>query len=116
MPEHVHLLVVPGDTTVSKLLMGFKRRSATLLLRAWRETNDPRLAMAAVPDGSHRFWQAGGGYDRNIVDGPELPEKMRYIHANPVRRVLVGRPSDWLWSSARAWEGLDTPWPEIDRP
>jgi len=26
-------------------------------------------------------------------------EKLRYIHRNPVKRGLVKRPEDWLWSS-----------------
>ena len=29
-----------------------------------------------------------------------------YIHANPVRRGLVGRAEDWKWSSARWYAGL----------
>jgi hypothetical protein len=28
-------------------------------------------------------------------------EKLRYIHRNPVKRGLVDRPEDWLWSSFR---------------
>jgi putative transposase len=29
-----------------------------------------------------------------------------YLHANPVRRRLVGRPEDWEWSSARWYAGV----------
>jgi len=53
--------------------------------------------------GTH-FWQDGGGYDRNIVSDRELYEKVQYIHDNPVRRGLIGRPADWPWSSARWYE------------
>ena len=56
--------------------------------------------------GRLRFWQAGGGYDRNIRDEEEMLEKARYIHANPVRRGLVDSPADWKWSSARWYEGV----------
>jgi len=52
-----------------------------------------------------RFWQPGGGYDRNIVTQKALLSSIRYIHANPVRRGLVQNPLDWEWSSARWWEG-----------
>ena len=64
---------------------------------------------------SYRFWQRGGGYDRNIWTAEEIREKMGYIHANPVRRGLLERPGDWPWSSWQAWttEG-DTPVP-LDR-
>ena len=44
-----------------------------------------------------------------------MPEHVRYIHANPVRRALVESPADWPWSSCRAWEeGVDDPL-RIDR-
>jgi putative transposase len=30
-------------------------------------------------------------------------EKLRYIHRNPVKRGLVTRPEDWMWSSYRSY-------------
>jgi REP-associated tyrosine transposase len=53
-----------------------------------------------------RFWQPGGGYDRNITSIEALRAMIDYIHANPVRRGLVARPEDWEWSSARWYAGL----------
>jgi putative transposase len=53
-----------------------------------------------------RFWQPGGGYDRNITSIEALRAMIDYIHANPVRRGLVARPEDWEWSSARWYRGL----------
>ena len=107
MPEHVHLLLTPPlpDVDVSRILSAIKRRSATLIL----------AEMRARGDAPSRLWQPGGGYDRNILGGSGLNEKIAYIHTNPVRRGLVSRPEDWAWSSARAWAGLDAAWPEIDR-
>ncbi len=52
-----------------------------------------------------RFWQAGGGYDRNIVEPRTLLAMIDYIHLNPVRRGLVQRPQDWKWSSAGWFPG-----------
>ncbi|MCA8990243.1 MAG: hypothetical protein KDA78_21525, partial [Planctomycetaceae bacterium] len=58
----------------------------------------------------YRFWQRGGGYDRNLRSTSDVHEKIRYIHENPVRRGLCQFPSDWKWSSAHAWEtGENTP-------
>jgi hypothetical protein len=34
-----------------------------------------------------------------------IRETIDDIHANPVRRGLVDRPTDWKWSSAAAHEG-----------
>jgi hypothetical protein len=39
----------------------------------------------------------------------------RFDLTNPVRRGLVERPTDWLWSSARDWAGLDGAWLKVDR-
>jgi putative transposase len=49
----------------------------------------------------HRFWQPGGGYDRNVVEIAAVHQIIEYIHANPVRRGLVACAEDWEWSSAR---------------
>jgi hypothetical protein len=53
----------------------------------------------------HRFWQPGGGYDRNITSIAALRAMIDYIHANPVRRGLVAKPEDWEWSSACWYAG-----------
>ena len=53
----------------------------------------------------HRFWQAGPGQDRNIYDVAAAYQIIEYIHNNPVRRGLVARAEDWLWSSAAEWAG-----------
>jgi putative transposase len=52
-----------------------------------------------------RFWQAGGGFDRNVRDMNAFCKEIRYIHLNPVRRGLVAKPEDWPWSSVRWWMG-----------
>ena len=51
-----------------------------------------------------RFWQTGGGYDRNVFTEQQLLQKIAYIHQNPVRRRLVERPGDWQWSSVGHYE------------
>jgi putative transposase len=47
-----------------------------------------------------RFWQEGGGYDRNLRTEVAVMAAIRYIHENPVRRGLCLQPTDWRWSSA----------------
>ena len=59
------------------------------------------------PDGraEHRFWQQGGGYDRNMFERETIGASVDYLHNNPVRRGLVVQPTDWPWSSARFYAG-----------
>jgi putative transposase len=112
MPEHVHVVLCPRDsiyemrlirtalkTPVQRKSLAFLRRNAPNYLPQLRDEQ---------PNGEvhYRFWQRGGGYDRNITDPATLRTMIQYIHHNPVRRGLVGSPTDWQWSSARFYEGM----------
>ncbi len=103
MPEHVHLLIEPSlpDFPISKVLKDIKGNFANRVLRRWRELNADILKKLRDSAGKEHFWQAGGGYDTNIYSEAKLLEKIDYTHDNPVRRGLVTRQVDWVWSSAR---------------
>lgn len=111
MPEHVHAIVLPqqSEYKVSEILktikQGVGQRAIHYLERhnpAWLERLTVRLPSGKI---ERHFWQPGGGYDRNIVTMEALMGAVQYIHANPVRRGLVSKPTDWEWSSARWYEG-----------
>jgi putative transposase len=106
MPEHFHVLLFPepGGAGVGEILSTVKQSVSKRALR-WVERERPgamRLFADVRPDGSvvHRFWQRGGGYDRNLWSAREVWEKIDYMHANPVARGLCEKPEDWPWSSA----------------
>lgn len=115
MPEHVHLVVLPSaGVKISQILTTLKQSTSKRALR-WLREHAPEVLTAMEdrrPDGTvrHRFWQRGGGYDRNLRSARDVHEKIGYTHENPVRRGLVRRAVDWPWSSAAAWEtGVDGP-------
>lgn len=108
MHDHVHLLVRPNRETydISSFLTSIKRpvtRDAKRYLLS-REDADQRIErfLDIQPNGQahFRFWQRGGGYDRNIWSDEEFQEKLAYIHDNPVRRGLCKAAEEWKWSSA----------------
>jgi putative transposase len=110
MPEHVHLVIWPAreNYCISEILQSIKQSVSRRAVH-WVRANNPaglRLLATGKPDRPYQFWLEGGGYDRNIRDGRALGEMMDYIHNNPVKRGLVARPEDWLWSSARDWAEL----------
>ncbi len=106
MPEHVHMVVrAHAGSSVPDVLRTLKTGVAKRVIARWRELDAPVLGKIEDPRGAVRFWQRGGGYDRNLVMGAELFEKIRYVHENPVRRGLVKHTEDWAWSSARWWSG-----------
>lgn len=110
MPEHVHPLLWPKlpEAPVAAILSQLKREIARIAIARWKELNAGVLRDLTLDDGSVRFWQRGGGHDRNIFSPDEFQEKVRYIHNNPVERGLVSLPSGWAWSSARWSEGDHT--------
>ena len=84
MPEHVHLLLSePQKDTLADTLKSLKQGVSRRL----------------IGDADH-FWQKRY-YDFNLRNYPQLVEKLRYIHRNPVKAGLCERPEDWGWSSFR---------------
>lgn len=112
MPEHAHVLIHPLDERyeVAQVLQSVKQsvsRRATNYLRIHSPQWLERLRVV-WPTGrvEHRFWQQGGGYDRNMITSEALWASVEYIHRNPVRRGLVTEETSWEWSSARWYSGI----------
>jgi putative transposase len=94
---------------MSRFLQAVKEPAARKAIRYLKDSAPEWLVRVTVREGPrlrHRFWQPGGGYDRNITSAAALRAVIDYIHANPVRRGLVDRAEDWEWSSARWYAGL----------
>jgi REP element-mobilizing transposase RayT len=88
MPDHMHLLCVPGDgVTISDVMKAIKGTSAKAANRA----------------GLHEgpLWKQGF-YDRVIRSEEHLNATVDYIHRNPVVAGLAEVPADYPYSSAHA--------------
>lgn len=127
MPEHVHLLVLPltpDERTISRYLASLKRPVSVHVREALHAAGSSlldRLTIQERPGKTvFRFWQEGGGYDRNLNREQTILSSIAYIHENPVRRDLCEKATDWKWSSARWFvsEGkiIDPDLPRIDGP
>ena len=108
MPEHVHLLICPREESysIAAILRSIKQPVARRAMIYLRANNLAGLAWLATGQTKtpYCFWQAGGGYDRNMTSVDTIVKAAKYIHENPVRRGLVAHASEWPYSSARAWE------------
>jgi putative transposase len=107
MPEHAHLVIFPRDESysISSMLKSIKQsvaRRATNYLRDC-DSGILRFMETGLSWPRYRFWQNGGGYDRNVRNRDELERLIDYILANPVKKGLVENVEDWYWSSARDW-------------
>jgi len=110
MPEHVHLLVCPmaAHPAIDELLYAIKRPFSYRMKQHYETIRDPIRAELTVRERPERtrfrFWQEGGGYDRNISTPAAILASIDYIHMNPVRRGFVDCARDWKWSSCRWYE------------
>lgn len=80
MPDHLHWLVQLQETSLAKLVLQLKSRSAIAINKA-RET-------------SGRVWQKGF-HDHALRQEEDLTATARYIVANPLRAGLVKRVGDY---------------------
>ena len=112
MPEHAHLLIVPTREiyNISEILSTIKQSVAKRAVAFVRSSAPGFLSQMAdcQPNGavSFRFWQRGGGYDRNLWSPADVWEKIDYMHNNPVKRKLCASADEWMWSSAADYLGL----------
>ncbi len=87
MPNHVHLILVPGDEDGLRGALGDAHRRYTRhvnLREGWRG----------------HLWQER--FHSFPMDEAHLVMAARYIELNPVRAGLAKRAKQWRWSSARA--------------
>ena len=120
MPEHVHLLVYPREPgmKLGSVVGEIKEEVGRKAIRYLTEHAPQWLPRITVREGKRtrrRFWQPGGGFDRNAFELETIHKMIDYIHANPVRRGLVERAEDWHWSSAQWYAGLRPVPIEMDR-
>jgi putative transposase len=112
MPDHAHLLLFPREPGLKmgpivgeiKEVVG---RKGVAYIRKHSPEWLPKITVREGKRERHRFWQPGGGFDRNANQIKTLHYMIDYIHANPVRRGLVTRPEDWHWSSAQWYAGVE---------
>ena len=107
MPNHVHLVIYPLEKVdIAKILHSIKRpfaHKAIPLLEYYHPELASKIGLIHGKREIRRFWQPGGGYDRNIYGEKTIIRTIEYIHYNPVRKNLVEYPEDWKWSSAGFW-------------
>ena len=113
MPNHVHLLIYPNEPEydVSAILKAIKQPVGTQALKHLKHHAPHWLERITVRHRNRierRFWQAGGGFDRNTIEALVILAMIDYIHGNPVRKMLVEKPEDWKWSSAGWVEGKNS--------
>jgi len=92
MTNHTHLLIEVGTVSLSRIMHNLSFRYSR-----WINNRLGRVG--------HLFERRFR--DKAVIDDSHLLYVVRYIHANPVRAGLVRDPSDFPWSTHRAYMALE---------
>jgi putative transposase len=116
MPEHFHLLISePERADPSVVMKVLKQRFAQQVLRRVRQQYALQAHLGEDSSDDRHIWQRRF-YDFNVWSDCKCKEKLRYMHANPVKRGLVRAPEEWPWSSYRAYAHGEEGWVRINFP
>ena len=118
MSNHLHMICrAVGNPTLSDILRDFKKFTAKeLVLKINQEPESRKKWMLNEFEfaGRHlnriehyKVWQ-DGNHAEEIYSLNFLHQKLAYIHANPVRQMIVANPEDYLFSSARNYADLSS--------
>jgi REP-associated tyrosine transposase len=100
MPEHMHLLISEACAVKPATILQVFKQRVSRRMRGKKRARKEQMTLAFPEDGEdlRRFWQRRY-FDLNIYSASKVPEKLHYMHANPVKAKLVQHPGDWPWSS-----------------
>ncbi len=84
MPNHVHLFVYPtqNEYKISTILQSIKGKTSKRYRDTLLEENPDRYDKLCIKVGNKkvfRFWQAGGGFDRNLWNAKAIHSSIKYI-------------------------------------
>ena len=117
MSSHLHLIArADSNHLLSDIIRDFKKfTSKSVIAQIQTEPESRRDWMLEYfrSEGEndsgelhYKFWQEGN-HPEEINTNNFFYEKLEYIHDNPVRELIVERPEDYLFSSARNYAGLN---------
>jgi len=118
MSNHLHMICQAGKKeNLSQILRDFKKFTSKQIIYQLQEEHEERrkwmlhcfsfAGKYLTRITNYKVWQDGNHpkiiYNNNILD-----QKLNYIHQNPVKELIVEKPEDYLFSSARNYAGLDS--------
>ncbi len=108
MPDHSHILS-DNSHEIKSILRYLNGISAHRVIKYLKEKNcEASLAKLRIQERADK--QNYSVYEHHpnairITGEDAFMQKVNYIHLNPVRAGLVNHPDDYLYSSARLWNG-----------
>jgi putative transposase len=102
LPDHLHTIwtLPPGDVAFSRRWWRIKGEFTALFLKGGGSEGKCSASRRKRKERGvwqRRFWEHA------IRDENDFERHMDYLHYNPVKHGLVGRPCDWPYSSFHRW-------------
>ena len=116
MPNHIHLILsVRAGHNLSDCIRDLKSYTS----RSIRKHMESREKESSYKHMLSKFYWTGKNNVRNkdfqlwqqhnhpieLCDNNRIETRLEYIHENPVKAGWVDNPSDWVYSSARDYDG-----------
>jgi putative transposase len=117
MPSHLHIIcAAEGKFVMSDILRDFKKFTSKAIIKLIMDGQESRgewmlqqfrdACSHLKRNQEYKVWQ-DSNQAKIINTNDFFYEKLAYIHNNPVEEMLVGRPEEYMFSSARNYAGLD---------
>jgi len=75
--------------------------------REWMLESFKKAAALHPKSNEYKFWQ-DGNHPVELYSAKFTLEKLDYIHNNPVEEMLVAKPWEYMFSSARNYAAMDS--------
>lgn len=98
MTNHIHLIISSKSDSLDNILRDFKRHT-TKQIKSMLKNDRRKYVFDVISRSDGSIWQSDN-FPELITTRKFLEQKTNYIHNNPVKKGLVAKPEDWLFSSA----------------
>jgi len=114
MPSHVHLIVRSTKIKLSNIIRDIKKFTSAEIIRTLKKDKSnlvkletfSKAAQLIRRNKNFKVWQ--DGYHPEVITSNKLfYQKLNYIHCNPLEAGLANIITDYPFSSARNYAGID---------
>ena len=116
MPSHVHMIIGSESNPLENIMRDMKSFTSRKLRetieqnqqesrKEWLLWMMERAGKSNPNNDDFQLWQQHN-QPIELNTNEKMRERLEYVHNNPVKAGFVGRPEDWLWSSAGDYAGM----------
>jgi len=115
MTSHIHLIIGSNKNKIEEIIRDLKRHTSKAIIneisnnqqesrKEWLIWMFERAGKRNPNNKKYQFWLQHN-HPIELFDNEVMQQKLDYIHNNPVDSGIVGRPEDYLYSSAIDYSG-----------